>query len=113
MAHYLEALKANPYYVPALNNLAWILSTHPQAELRSGPEAVTMATRACTLTQWKSPALIATLGAASAEAGKFEDAVNYTERALQLTKTSTSNDTTELERMLQEFKARQPHRAKF
>jgi tetratricopeptide (TPR) repeat protein len=113
MAHYLEALKANPYYVPALNNLAWILSTHPRAELRSGPEAVKMAKRACDLTKWKYPILVATLSAASAEAGQFDDAVRYAEQALALTKTSTSNDTAALEKMLQEFKARQPHRERF
>jgi tetratricopeptide (TPR) repeat protein len=113
MAHYLEALKANPYYVPALNNLAWILSTHPRAELRNGPEATKMATRACEVSRWKIPVFIATLSAAAAETGKFDDAVRYAEQALALSKSSTSSDTAGLEKMLQEFKLRQPHRERF
>jgi hypothetical protein len=58
-----------------LNNLAWILATHPQAELRNGEEAVRLAERACDATRQKDPRLLGTLAAAYAEAGLFQDAI--------------------------------------
>ena len=68
----------------ALNNLAWILATCPNHRLRSGPEAVAWAERACQLTGFKSATPVSTLAAAYAEAGRFPDAVSTANRALQL-----------------------------
>jgi hypothetical protein len=67
-----------------LNNLAWLLATHPQAELRSGPEAVELAERACTATHHKQPVFLGTLAAAYAEAGQFGKAVETARQARAL-----------------------------
>jgi tetratricopeptide (TPR) repeat protein len=48
--HYREAIRLNPQFTLALNNLAWLLATHPDTRLRNGPEAVQFAERACELT---------------------------------------------------------------
>jgi Flp pilus assembly protein TadD len=71
---YRAALKLNPDQPEALNNLALILATSSEADLRNGSEAVRLAERACQLTQFQQPQFIETLAAAYAEAGRFQDA---------------------------------------
>ena len=63
---YKEALRLYPNTPEALNNLAWILATTPDAQLRNGAEAVKLAQRACELTLWKQTFFIGTLAAAHA-----------------------------------------------
>jgi Flp pilus assembly protein TadD len=65
----------------AANNLAWVLATNPDAQLRNGAEAVQLAERACELSHNEEPMFIGTLGAAYAEAGRFQDAVATAKRA--------------------------------
>jgi len=73
--HFRAALALEPDLVPALNNLAWILATHPDSQLRNGAEAVRLAGHACELNGGSDGSLLATLAAAYAEAGRFDDAV--------------------------------------
>jgi hypothetical protein len=68
-------------FTNALNNLAWLLATAPDDQVRDGSRAVELAERACQLTGWKHPVLMGTLAAAYAEAGRFDDAVKMAERA--------------------------------
>jgi len=82
--HYREALRLQSDLGAALNNLAWILATHPEERYRNGAEAVRLAQRACELVQNKVPLLLGTLAAAYAEAGRFEDAVKTAEQARDL-----------------------------
>ena len=81
MAHYQSALEIMPDAVMALNNLAWILATSPDARLRNGAQAVHYAERACELTHQSVPSFLGTLAAAYAEAGRFDDAVATAEKA--------------------------------
>jgi tetratricopeptide (TPR) repeat protein len=107
--HYFEAMKLNRTFVPAMVNLAWILSTHPKTEIRAGPEALDVAKRACILTQWKHPKPIATLAAANAETGNYQEALRLAQQALDLTKAS-GGDTARLEKMIKAFQAGKPYR---
>src|ERR1035441_8998567 len=50
IARYRRALEIDPYLVEALNNLAWLLATCPEASMRNGPEAVQLAGLACQIT---------------------------------------------------------------
>jgi protein O-mannosyl-transferase len=84
VAPYQEALELNPNLIVALNNLAWLLATSPEEDLRNGPEAVRLAQRACELTQFHTPLFMGTLAAAYAEAGHFSDATTMAEKAEQL-----------------------------
>ena len=72
---YQEALRQNPNLPPALNNLAWLRATCPQAEFRDAAEAVRLAERACQLTRRRNPYFVGTLAAAYAEAGRFPEAL--------------------------------------
>jgi Flp pilus assembly protein TadD len=84
LAHYKKALEITPDDTETLNNMAWILATWPDALTRDGAKAVELAERADSLTRGASPVISATLGAACAEAGRFEDATKAAQRALQL-----------------------------
>jgi Flp pilus assembly protein TadD len=83
-AQYREALRLSPNEPNALNNLAWLLATAPEEDLRDGREAVTLAERACELTRRKHPLFIGTLAAAYAENGQFDEAVRAAAEAVTL-----------------------------
>lgn len=84
MAQYRIALKLAPDMPDALNNLAWILATNPDADIRNGAEAVQLASRACKLTGNAFPVMIGTLAAAYAEAGNFDAAIASAQKAHDL-----------------------------
>ncbi len=79
-----ETLRLQPDYSPALNDLAWILGTAPQPELRNGPRAVELAERCCRLLGQTNLNALATLDAAYAEAGRFDDAIRTAQQVMQL-----------------------------
>jgi hypothetical protein len=79
IAHFERALELDPNSIEALNNLAWLLATSPEPELRNGPRAVQLAEHACALS--RLPSLLGTLAAAYAEAGRFSDATQAAEQA--------------------------------
>jgi protein O-mannosyl-transferase len=84
VAEYERAFQLNPKDAEALNNLAWVLATWPDPAGRDGAKAVEWAEKADALTEHRSAVHGATLAAAYAEAGRFEDAVKAGEHALQL-----------------------------
>jgi Flp pilus assembly protein TadD len=81
---YNKALEIDPNDTQALNNMAWILATWPDALTRDAARAVELAERADALTRGASPMISATLAAAYAEAGRFAEALTTGRRALQL-----------------------------
>lgn len=81
VAHYEKAVAAQMPSMFALNNLAWILSTCPDASFRDGTRAVDLARRAVKMSQEKIPAFIRTLAAAYAETGRFNEAIETAELA--------------------------------
>ena len=61
-----------------------MLATNPNASIRNGAEAVELAQRAVQLSDGREPAILGTLAAAYAEAGRFAEAVKTAEQALAL-----------------------------
>jgi Flp pilus assembly protein TadD len=108
--NYLETvLRANPNSTEAMNNLAWILATCPDANVRDGARAVELGERACELTNHKQTIFIGTLAAANAEAGRFDDAASTAKQAIALAKqhgeTTLQEKNEELLRLYQAHKA--------
>jgi len=78
------ALRCLPTFAPAMNDLAWILATHPDAARRRPENAVILAEEAARLTQRRSPDVLDTLGVAYAAAGRFDDARRAADLAVAL-----------------------------
>ncbi|MHC4520864.1 MAG: TolB family protein, partial [Planctomycetota bacterium] len=76
------AAAAAPWHAPTLDRLARLQATCPQAACRDGPRAVETATKACQQSQWHNHIYIDTLAAACAEAGRFDQAVEYQRQAI-------------------------------
>jgi tetratricopeptide (TPR) repeat protein len=84
LAHYEESLTGDPKSVVTLNNLALILSISADVRFRNGARAVQLAEKADRLSDQRDANVVRTLAAAYAEDGRFSDALNATERALNL-----------------------------
>jgi tetratricopeptide (TPR) repeat protein len=94
-----------------LDELAWLFATHPDPKVRDGQQALLLAQRACTLTNRQIPALLDTLAAAYAEAGKFPAAVSTAEKALELARSSGDTDGVALsENLLASLREHRPYR---
>ena len=89
---YRKALEGNPNNAEALNNLAWILTTASDPQLRDGAGAVQLASRAVRTTQSRRPIMIGTLAAAFAESGDFSNAVVTAEIARELAELTGRKD---------------------
>jgi spermidine synthase len=81
--HYREAVRIRPTFEKALNNLAWLLATARDPALRDPAYAVSLAERAVESSGASDPAVLDTLAAAYAAAGRFDDATQTGERALR------------------------------
>ena len=90
------------------SDLAWLRATCPDASYRDGKQAVTGATKACELSEWKNANAVDTLAAAYAETGQFDKAVEWQQKAIDL---APKEDTKEKgRRRLELYKAGKPYR---
>jgi len=109
MTHYQKALQTNPDSAEALNNLAWVLATAPQASLRNGRKAVALAQHADHLAGGRNPVILRTLAAAYAENGQFGEAQQTAQTALALAQaTGQTNLAVPLNGELRLYAARLP-----
>ena len=109
--HLKAAVQNCPDEPEALNNLAWTLATSNDAGLRDGAQAVKCAERACQLTGYRKTIVVGTLGAAYAEAGRFDEAIATAQKACdQAEKSGETNLLQKNQELLELYRQHQPYR---
>jgi Flp pilus assembly protein TadD len=109
--HLKAAVQNCPDEPEALNNLAWTLATSGEAGLRDGTQAVKCAERACELTGHRETVMVGTLGAAYAEAGRFDEAIAMAQKACALAAATGKADLLKINQQLLElYRRHQPYR---
>lgn len=80
----LHLVPVNYTRATALDARAWLQATCPNPAFRNGQQARADAKAACNITSWREASFIDTLAAACAEAGDFDSAVKFENRAIAL-----------------------------
>jgi len=108
---YRRVLAVKPENIEALNNLAWMLASCSDSAVRNGTDAVRFAERACRLTGFKQAQMVAALGAAYAEAGRFPAAMAAAQKAIELAAAEGNTQFAAInERLLRLYRAGKPFR---
>ncbi len=108
--HLERVVKLSPDMIPALNSLAWSRAADHDPKLRNGTEALGLARRAAKLTREENPAILDTLAVAFAETGRFEEAAQVAETAIQEARAGEQKDLAgEIESHLKLFLAKKPY----
>ena len=82
VAQYEKAIALAPEDLHSRINMAWVLSTAPDASIRNGIKAVEFAQQAMELSGGNDPNLLRTLAAAYAESGRFSEAITTARQAM-------------------------------
>ncbi len=105
---YERALEIEPEDDGVLNNLAWVLATSPFDDVRNGARAIELATKACELREYKAAHILSTLASGYAEIGDFENALKWSEKAVELAEDGEQREN--LSKELESYKAGKPWR---
>ncbi len=109
--HCYKILQLEPDRVGALNTLAWILATTEDTKFQNPTEAVKFAEKACELTNYENPGALDTLAAAYAAAGRFHEAIETAEKAVELAAPAGEKGLAEeIEERLQLYKSGRSYR---
>jgi tetratricopeptide (TPR) repeat protein len=106
---YNQAIQIDAKCESAWNNLGWLRATCPVDSMRNGKEAVEAATKACEFSNWMKWGRIDTLAAAFAEAGDFQQAIQFQKQALGLNG-ATEKERKEMENRLALYQKQRPFR---
>jgi tetratricopeptide (TPR) repeat protein len=82
VAQYESAIALAPEDPHSRINMAWVLSTAPDASIRDGIKAVDFAQQAMERSDSNDPKFLQTLAAAYAESGRFSEAITTAEQAM-------------------------------
>ena len=104
--HWTEAVRLQPDSTKILNNLAWVLAVSSEEEFHDPEEAILLAQRACELTGFEDAVLLDTLAAAYGAAGRFSEAVETAEKAIELAESAGRGDLGDrIRKRLESYKA--------
>jgi len=110
IADFTKALEKKPHYL-TYNGLAWIFATSKNKKYRNGTRALELAQKAVQISRKANS--LDTLAAAYAEAGRFKEALETQEEALDLLRKQGSvpkEDLARYDRHLQAYKSNKPWR---
>jgi len=95
------------------NELAWLMATCPDGQLRDGCEAVKNSRRACELTDWNDWQFLSTYAVSCAATDRFAVAVTFQTKAIDLTPASAREKwQANFEKRLELYRARSPYERK-
>lgn len=109
IADYESALKIDDEDTGVLNNLAWVLATSPEDDLRNAKRSIELAKKACELTKYERPHILSTLAAGYAEAGDWEEALKWSNKAVEK---GEGEVVEQLKEELESYKQKKPWREK-
>ena len=84
VAHWKESLEIRPDDMNAQAYLAWVLATSPDPSLRDGAKAVELAKKVLEQAGHADVVVLRTLAAGYAASGRFSEAIETAQQALQL-----------------------------
>lgn len=112
VTHLEKALEIDPGHMNAEVNLAWILATSPDDALRDGAKAVQLAEDVARRAGHPNAIVLRTLAAAYAENGRFNDAIDTAQDAIQIAKATRNDDlVSDLENNIAAYRENQPLRS--
>ncbi|MGH7134396.1 MAG: tetratricopeptide repeat protein [Pirellulales bacterium] len=104
---YQRALELDENNSGVLNNLAWLLATAPEKELRDAEQALKLATQAAEITGYKQAHILSTLASAYAEMGDFKKAREWSQKSIDIADDSLKD---QLRKELASYQNKQPWR---
>ena len=86
------ALRLKPDWPDPMKSIAWLMATHPEIKNRDVKEALSLALRACELTNYHDPGKLTALAAAYASTGNVHEAIDIAQKALKLAEEANQSD---------------------
>src|SRR5262249_2236978 len=109
VADYNAAIKLKPDDSGVLNNLAWVLATSPDDNVRDGKRSIELSTQAAKLDDYKQGHILSTLAAGYAETGDFETARKWSQKAVDIG-SDNSETNAQLKKELGSYESSKPWR---
>jgi tetratricopeptide (TPR) repeat protein len=114
VAQFREALRIDPDNFQMLIYVARVLAADENPQARNGPDALALAQRAAQLAGDPQPVVLDTLAMACAEAGRFDEAAQAAQQAVNLALASGANDdAADMRQRLALYQKHQPWRKSF
>jgi tetratricopeptide (TPR) repeat protein len=111
LQHFEAALRLRADWAAPMNEIAWILATHPEERVRNPGRAVQLAERAAELTARRQPVILDCLAAAYAAAGDFDRAAATAQEATALAASGGAADLArEIRKRLALYRQKKPFR---
>ncbi|MGI8890989.1 MAG: tetratricopeptide repeat protein [Chthoniobacterales bacterium] len=96
LADYENAIALDDKEARAYDAEAYLLSVCPAPKFRDGRKAISYATKACELMEWKDSQSMETLAAADAEKQEFDEALRWQKKAAELDPKATDSSRLDL-----------------
>ena len=111
--NFRKVLRLDPEDFQTLVFLARVLASDENPQVRNGAEAVALAEKANDLTDGEHPFALDTLAMSYAEVGRFQDAQQIGQRAIQLAQAAVLEETNAMLQRLELYKSSRPYRETF
>jgi tetratricopeptide (TPR) repeat protein len=115
ISQFREALRLDPENFQILAYVAHVLAAEENPEIRDGPDALLFAAKANALTGGQQPLVLDAFGMACAEAGRFDDAQELTQKAIKFADAAgmKKDAIAAMQQRLELYKNHQPWRESF